>query len=141
MPKFVTAHFTMEEVACHDSTPYPEEWVQTRLIPLLNAAEWIREQCGFALHVSSAYRTEEYNRKINNGLGGAKNSQHVQGRALDLQPINGSIKRLQAVAREARKQGLITGIGFYQDFVHVDTRPGAPATWYGSRFSVDNQIP
>lgn len=126
----LTPHFTLEELACHDGTLYPEAWVASRAVPLCEAAEFIREQCGFPLIVNSGFRTEAYNRQI----GGARNSQHVQGRALDLNPgKRGSLKVLQEAAKRAREVGLITGIGFYADFVHVDTREGAPATWYGSR--------
>lgn len=125
----ITPHFTLEELACHDGTPYPQAWVASRAVPLCEAAEFIREQCGFPLVVNSGFRTESYNRSI----GGARNSQHVQGRALDLHPQRGSLKVLREAAQRARELGLITGIGFYSDFVHIDTREGPNVTWYGSR--------
>ena len=134
-------HLKWSEIACHDGTNYPECWRISRAIPLGAAFEWIRERCGFPLYVSSGYRTESYNRKINDGQGGAKNSQHVQGRALDLHPLKGSFERLKAVAREAQSQGIITGLGYYFDFVHIDIRPGNKATWYGSRGVTENIAP
>lgn len=133
-------HLKWSEMACHDGTPYPEEWRSTRAVKLAEAFEWIRERCGFPLYISSAYRTEEYNRKINEGKGGAKNSQHVQGRALDLHPLRGSLARLQAVAQEAQSLGVITGRGIYSDFVHIDVRIGPKATWRGSRSVAENTI-
>ena len=129
----LTPHFSLEEMACHDGTPYPEEWIEERLMPLLGAAEWIRNRCGFPLVVSSGYRTPSYNRRI----GGAQNSQHIQGRAMDLHP-QGSLKTLQIVAGEARGQGLVVGIGYYADFVHIDQRIGRLATWYGGRTNQEN---
>ena len=125
----ITPHFTLEELGCHDGTPYPSNWITPRAIPLCEAAEFIRSECGVPIIVNSAFRTESYNRRI----GGARNSQHVQGRALDLHPQRGSLKVLQDAAKRAREMGLITGIGFYADFVHIDTREGPPVTWYGSR--------
>lgn len=129
----VTEHLSYEEVACHDGTPYPPEWRFIRLIPLADAFEYIRRVFGSPIIVDSAYRTEEYNRRI----GGARNSQHVQGRALDLRPANGDRKGLHEAVMQARRAGLITGVGHYPTFLHVDTRPGPQVTWYGSR--VENQ--
>ena len=135
-PNQITAHFKLSEVACHDGTPYPEEWIASRLIRLLHAAEWIRERCGFPLVISSGYRTPSYNRKI----GGARFSQHVQGLALDLHP-KGSLKTLQEAVKDCQRiEGLISGIGFYADFVHIDRRPGRPATWNGSRTNTQNTV-
>lgn len=132
-----SVHLAWSELACHDLTrsPYPERWRVTRAIPLAEAFEFIRAECGFPLSISSGYRTEEYNRSI----GGALNSQHVQGRALDLHPMSGgTLRELQRAALKARAAGLIVGIGYYDDFVHMDTREGRPATWYGSRTIAQN---
>jgi uncharacterized protein YcbK (DUF882 family) len=137
--KLISPHFSLEEVSCHDGTPYPDDWINSRLKPLLEAAEWIRERTG-VLHVSSGYRTPQYNDRINDGKGGAKNSQHCQGRALDLVPLKTTVARLGIVAQLARAEGLIRGIGFYNGFVHIDTRPDQIATWRGSRTNDQNQV-
>jgi len=134
-PDQITAHFRLSEVACKDGTPYPEEWIQGRLFPLFTAAEWIRDRCGFPLVISSGYRTPQYNRSI----GGARYSQHVQGLALDLHPGKGGrLETLQNVVQDAKINGLVTGVGFYSDFVHIDRRASKGATWYGSRTSTEN---
>ena len=127
-------HLSWAEMACHEGTPYPAEWRNDRAVELARAFERIRELCGFALIVNSGYRTPMYNRSI----GGAKNSQHVEGRALDLRPgVIGGRKALQMIrgaAETARREGLIRGIGVYPNFIHIDTRPtGKAATWIGSR--------
>lgn len=129
-------HLSWAELACHDSTPYPEEWRTDRAVELALAFERVREIYGGPLLISSAYRTPEYNARINDGAGGAKQSQHCQGRALDLHPWKagaGLLGTLQRAAVQARKEGLIRGIGFYRNFVHIDTRPGKTMTWYGDR--------
>ena len=127
-------HLSWAEMACHEGTPYPAEWRNDRAVELARAFERIRELCGFALIVNSGYRTPMYNRSI----GATKNSQHVEGRALDLRPgVIGGRKALQMIrgaAETARREGLIRGIGVYPNFIHIDTRPtGKAATWIGSR--------
>ncbi len=127
-----SAHLSWAEMSCRDGSPYPAEWRADRAVELARAFERIRELCGFALIVSSAYRTAVYNDRI----GGAVKSQHVEGRALDLHPAKGGFKALQklrGVAEIVRREGLIRGIGIYDGFVHVDTRPGKASTWSGSR--------
>lgn len=130
-------HLSWSEMGCHDGTPYPAEWRADRAIELAKAFERIRELCGFPLIVNSAYRTAVYNDRI----GGAVKSQHVQGRALDLHPATGGLKallKLRGVAEVVRREGLIRGIGIYDGFVHVDTRPGKASTWNGSRTVAGN---
>lgn len=126
-------HLTWRELACNDGTPYPEAWRESRAVELALEFERIRAAADAgALVVDSAFRTADYNRQI----GGAPRSQHVEGRALDLRPPLGwSVRRLADLVLELR--GLagcrIRGVGIYGTFVHVDTRPGYAATWYGSR--------
>ena len=122
------------ELACRDAgrTCYPIEWRSTRAVELAKAFERIREICGFPLLVNSGYRTFDYNVSI----GGAAKSQHVEGRALDLVPsVPGkkALQKLREAAGQARSEGLIRGIGIYDGFVHVDTRPGKNASWSGPR--------
>ena len=77
-------HLSWRELECHDKarTPYPENFRQDRLPVLASVFEMIRSGIGDRpLRILSAYRTPEHNRYV----GGAPMSQHVQGRALDLQ--------------------------------------------------------
>jgi uncharacterized protein YcbK (DUF882 family) len=102
-------------------------------VELAKAFERIREIMGEPLIVSSGYRTAVYNDRI----GGAERSQHVQGRALDLKPTSkdkGALRRLLGACLKARGEKLLTGIGVYANFIHVDTRTGnGPKNWKGSR--------
>lgn len=131
-----STHVNWEELECHSKPPipYPLVWRQTRLPELMKAFERIRELCGFPIEINSAYRTPEYNVAI----GGARTSQHCEGRALDLKPIpftKKNLLHLEAAAYKARTEGLLRGVGYYKTFVHIDTRPGRNATWGGSRSS------
>lgn len=127
-------HLSWAELACHDAqkTPYPERWREERAIPLAAAFERIRELCGFPIAVNSGYRTFDYNWKI----GGAVKSQHVEGRALDIHPVfhtEANLALIRVMAGQIRAEGLITAIGHYPTFVHIDTRPGPKKSWSGAR--------
>lgn len=130
-----SAHLSWAELACHDGTPYPVEWCASRAVDLAATFEAIRTELGgLPIAINSAYRTSEYNRRI----GGAKLSQHVMGRALDIR--HSTLKsqavflRIRHMAAEGRLP-LLGGIGLYRTFVHIDVRPktsGRVAVWYGT---------
>ena len=70
--------------------------------------------------IISAYRASETNEKLrSNGGGQARNSQHIEGKAIDVRLKGVSTERLRDLAL-ALKRG---GVGYYpkSDFVHVDT--------------------
>jgi hypothetical protein len=82
----------------------------------------VREKFG-PLRVTSWYRPES----VNKAVGGAKNSWHIQGSAVDLYPANGSVWDLQTWAVENWDGGV--GTGAHRGFVHLDLRG------FRSRFS------
>jgi len=123
-------HLSWAELACKDGTPYPKEWREDRAVQLAKTFEFIRAACDDKpIVILSAFRTPTYNAKV----GGVSNSQHIQGRALDLKPpAHLSINRFYAIIRKIAKGAKIRGIGKYLTFVHVDNRPGEHlALWYG----------
>lgn len=129
-------HLTWKELGCKDGTPYPAEWRSTRAITLAREFEAVRAIVGRPLRIGSAYRTEAHNKAI----GGAPNSQHVQGRALDLYPPTGlTVQQLYDLirARAREHDSVIFGLGKYPAFVHMDVRPPRPdgklTAWNGSR--------
>ncbi len=70
--------------------------------------------------IISGFRSTETNERLRtNGGGQAKNSQHVEGKAIDVRLKGISCSRLRDVA-VGLKRG---GVGYYakSDFVHVDT--------------------
>lgn len=132
----VTSHVALAELDCKDGTPYPAEWLETRAKPLAQEFEKIRAEVGKPIIIGSAYRTPAYNRKV----GGAANSQHCQGRALDLYPPKGwTVDDFYNVIRSvaSRSDSKIYGLGKYPTFVHIDIRPpradGRLTVWRGSR--------
>lgn len=125
-------HLAWSELACKDGTAYPVKF-RDRAFRLAAVFESIRRACGDnPIQVLSAYRTPAHNRKV----GGARNSQHVQGRALDLMPPTGyTVDTFYRLIRSLAQTSLpeIRGIGKYKTFVHVDIRPGTHlALWRGA---------
>jgi uncharacterized protein YcbK (DUF882 family) len=126
-------HLSWKELACKDGTPYPAEWRTTRAVTLAAEFEIVRAAVGKPLTIGSAYRTPAHNRKV----GGAKASQHMQGRALDLYPPMGmTVDELYRICRlrAVEKSSFICGLGLYPTFVHIDIRPSHQLhAWKGSR--------
>ena len=134
----MSEHFSVDEFRCHDGAEYPAEWVDDRLAVLCRVLEAIRTAWGGPLTVVSGYRTAAYNARI----GGAKLSQHVQGRAADVRPTNPTPERvaqLHRLVKQMQAQGRLDalgGLGEYVGWIHVDIRSQNPvghlATWTGN---------
>lgn len=131
--------FTWDEVRCTDgSLPKSRKmrWRFNRQARLLNKLrERISRENGgkpVRIVVNSWYRSPAYNQSI----GGATQSQHVEGRATDIQVFVGLRQvapwRVAIIAAgvKAFERG---GIGWYNKshgyFTHVDHRPNGPARW------------
>lgn len=130
----VTDNFSVEEFTCKDGALYPLVWIPTRLVWLCTAMETIRSVYNKPVRVLSGYRTTEYNTKI----GGAKFSQHVQGRAADIDIDSVSAEELHQTILDLYHEGRIKigGLGKYPTFTHIDVRQtntGQLAHWSGSR--------
>lgn len=96
----------------------PPDWVIANLKQVCLQADKIRELLNVPISVNSGYRCKAYNKRI----GGAMFSQHVKGTALDL-----NVKFLGTWALKifnaAKTIGGIGGVGIYDTFCHIDTRP------------------
>jgi uncharacterized protein YcbK (DUF882 family) len=141
----ITPHFRLDEFACKDGTPYPREWIESRLQPLADMLEKIREKVGHPITIVCGYRSPEYNEKLRQrGLQGergqtgvAKNSQHTEGNAADISCFGMTTDNLFSAIKVIWEDGEIPalgGIGRYtaHGFVHVDTMikaPGKLRTW------------
>lgn len=123
-------YLSWKELACKDGTEYPAKWRGSRAIILANLFEDIRSIYNKPIRILSAYRSPSHNRAI----GGARFSQHVEGRAMDLQPPSGvSIDKFYSDIKSKVEEFGITGIGRYKTFVHVDFRPsGKLVSWSGT---------
>ncbi len=120
MKKKLNKYFTRDEFACNCGCGFAT--VDAELLQLVTV---VREHFNAPVTINSGCRCEEYNAKI----GGANNSKHKQGIAADI-----VVKGVSA----ADVYEFIThyvgeywaGIGEYESFVHIDSRP-TPARWVG----------
>lgn len=111
----VSKNFSLHEFECKDRSHLVK--IDEELIEKLQK---LRDMLGKPIIVNSGYRTSEYNKRI----GGALKSQHMLGTAAD---IRVSKMAPSEVAKYAQQVGF-RGIGIYDTFVHVDTRPNT-ARW------------
>lgn len=82
---------------------------------LINLNQAFRDRVGIPYTPNSAYRTPEHNKRV----GGSPKSQHLAGKAIDIPLLKGyTIEEMAGIAEELG----FTGIGLYQNFIHVDTR-------------------
>ncbi len=106
----------------------PPRQLWPNIIPTLRALDALRAILGKPLLLVSIYRCPPYNRAI----GGARNSQHVQFRACDVRSDHVRPSRIHAALLEMRDDGAWSGgLGKYNSFVHIDTRPSGNASWSG----------
>jgi len=83
-------------------------------IDFLELLDNLRECVNEPLHISSSFRSEEYNKSV----GGSSKSQHLIGNAVDLKCNNGAL-RLNII-ENALALGLTCGVA--KSFVHIDNR-------------------
>lgn len=83
----------------------------------LNALQRLRTALGKPLILTSAYRSQRHNKNV----GGAKNSQHLEGAAFDVRMENHDPEAFEKAARAAG----FTGFGYYPNsgFMHIDIGP------------------
>lgn len=137
------AHFAVAEFASHDGFSYPPAWIADRWAKLARTLDVIREAWGKPLRVLSGYRSVAHNTEV----GGAKASQHMEGRAADIRPLGymhdlaGAVAELHALTLTLWNTGKLPdlgGLGVYlsSGWIHVDTRDRVPrghlAQWTGN---------
>lgn len=110
----LSENFSVKEFACKDGSNTIK--IDLDLIPLIQR---FRNYVEAGVYFNSAYRTPSYNKKV----GGATNSYHVKGQALDIPFLNSykyltSRKKMCAFFNTLGVKGII----IYPTFIHVDTR-------------------
>ena len=117
--KLLAPDFKVRELRCRDGSD--TVMVDEALMLLLQC---IREHFGKAVTITSGYRTPAHNAAV----GGSKSSQHLLGRAADIQVAGTSVEDVATYA-ESLMPGW-GGVGRYPvkvgrttGWVHIDTRP------------------
>ncbi len=90
---------------------------------LLNLLDSIRERLGAPIIVLSGYRCAKHNAEV----GGAKNSYHMRGQAVDITTPKMGPRDFYKWLEDNFK---IDGHGSYKGFNHIDVR-GSHARWRG----------
>ena len=118
--------FKAREFRCRDGSD--AIMIDQTLVVLLQA---IREHFNKPITITSGYRTAAHNAVV----GGAKSSQHLLGRAADIQVAGVSVEAVAAYAESLMPDR--GGVGRYpvkagraKGWVHVDTRPNK-SRWVG----------
>jgi zinc D-Ala-D-Ala carboxypeptidase len=89
---------------------------------LLEKIDIARGKAGIPFKVTSGYRCKNHNRAV----GGASDSQHVKGTAVDIACSNSADR---AIIIKALLDSGFTGIGIAKHFVHGDIRDAKPLCW------------
>jgi len=110
----ITEHFSSSELKCKCGKCK---------ISLINEdhvemLEELRTYLGVPIHINSGYRCYDHNKEV----GGSPKSRHLCGDATDIVPLG----RLSL--HELSKHLYFDGIGYYNNFIHVDSR-GEKAFW------------
>lgn len=117
----ITPNFTVREVTQGDRRRIPtSENIKKNIVILARELEIVRKAWGNPLTITSWYRPPAVNRAI----GGAVNSQHLTGSAVDLRPSNGDIFKFQSWLDNGLWQNRALGYGAKKGFVHIDMRLG-----------------
>lgn len=121
----LTENFSKQEFDCSDGSEMPTD-VQLNIAELAVQLEIVRSHFNAPVHINSAYRSLEHNRKI----GSNDTSQHVLGKAADIvveevspDDVFDAIEFL--ISTGMMKEG---GLGRYNTFTHYDIR-GTRARW------------
>lgn len=112
----LTGNFSRHEFACSCGCGFDTVDVDT-----LTVLEQVRQHFNAPVKITSGCRCADHNAKI----GGSKKSQHVRGRAADIQ-VQGVTPSDVADYIESIMVG--GGLGRYDTFTHIDTRSGT-ARW------------
>ena len=117
--KKLSPNFTVYEFRCRDGSDVV--MIDESLVVLLQC---IREHFGKPITITSGYRTGTHNTAV----GGSRSSQHLLGKAADIQVAGVSVEDVAAYAESLMPAW--GGVGRYpvkagrsKGWVHVDTRP------------------
>lgn len=117
---YLSPHFRISEFDCNHCGHYGD-LISMELIRVL---EDVRKEFGPVV-INSGVRCEQHN----SAVGGAWNSRHLNKHAdaADIVCPNASTKEVREYL--LAKYPNQYGIGKYDSFVHIDTRPNGPARW------------
>jgi uncharacterized protein YcbK (DUF882 family) len=141
----ILKNFTEKELFCKSPDCPESHNFDNRLLIIQDIRDYYTKKgYDIKIHISSSFRTS-----LGNLLcGGAKNSMHLIGKALDFQIVGkdaakvksdyiNQIKEKKYLFEKLRKGG-ISGMGIYPTFFHIDCRDESDNTALIPRISTEN---
>lgn len=121
----LTNNFNLSEFASKDGAPFPPDIVKNIEV-LAQQLQILRDELNLPIVINSGYRSPQHNLKI----GGAKDSFHVRGMAVDIVVKGMTPQQLYNKIEQLIKKGKMIegGIGLYSSWVHYDYR-GKKIRW------------
>lgn len=119
--KQLTKNFHLNELACKDGSPVPEEF-HDEALRIATKVQVLRNVVG-PLRVNSAYRTLAWNKRV----GGADSSLHLSCSAMDVTSDTFTAEQLGIIWENlvALRLAADGGLGIYpeKNFIHIDLGP------------------
>ena len=121
----ITNNFNLSELQCNCGCKMPPK-VLGNVLVLAEQLQVLRDALNTPIHITNAYRCVTHNRDV----GGAKNSQHLLGKAADIQIEHLTSREISTTIEIFIDEGIMKqgGLATYETFVHYDIR-GKKARW------------
>lgn len=104
---FELEEFLVSSTARQKSIENVPSWeVVQNLRSLAQFLDWLRQDWGSGIRITSGFRCE----KLNKAVGGQPSSLHLKGWAADIQPVNGKMKEFKKFVVEWAKDKLFDEI-------------------------------
>ena len=115
----ITKNFNLSEFQCKCGCKMPSKVVNNILL-LAEQLQVLRDALDCPVDLTNAYRCETHNKEV----GGAKNSQHLLGKAADIQIDYLTPREISTTIEIFIDEGIMLqgGLATYPTFVHYDIR-------------------
>jgi uncharacterized protein YcbK (DUF882 family) len=121
----LSPHFDWSEAQCHCGCLMPPD-IARNVQAMVYIAESVRAVLDLPMIIDSWYRCPTYNAAI----GGAPNSMHVYGLAIDFKAPPLTPHQVSDVCVEVQNRGLVGGVEYADAHTHIDAREAR--IFYGS---------
>ena len=124
-PEPKSKYFKLSEFHSKDGVKVPDKYY-CNLQELMNNLDVLREELKTTIRINSGFRSVAHNKAV----GGVSNSEHLYGKAADLNVPALSPKKVKDTIETLIKAGKMKegGVGLYPTFVHYDIR-GKKSRW------------